>query len=81
MAGGLAGVISCTVVYPIDVIKTIIQTSDQSRMLPVMRENYFKYGFMFFYRGLWPTLVRSFVIDGVSLVSFDYLNENFVTQF
>lgn len=79
--GGIAGALSWLITYPFDIIKTIIQTSEETRMSRVVMTSYKAEGLRFFFRGLGPTLMRAFWVDGISLPMFDYLNFKFVTKY
>mmetsp|Transcript_18832 Transcript_18832/g.38009 ORF Transcript_18832/g.38009 Transcript_18832/m.38009 type:complete len:317 (-) Transcript_18832:310-1260(-) len=74
MAGGLAGTLSWGLIYPLDVIKTVTQVSTgpsqpgmkaykDMHSLEVAISLYKQYGFRSFYRGLGPTLLRSFPVN------------------
>ena len=75
--GGLSGSVMWSVVYPIDVIKTRIQTAklDSSNaarsILPITIKVYNKYGFNFFYRGLGVTLVRAFFVSATTFSCYE----------
>ncbi|XP_067621574.1 mitochondrial basic amino acids transporter isoform X2 [Eurosta solidaginis] len=65
-AGGLAGIASWLVCYPIDVVKTLLQ-ADGLSAAPVYKgawdcalKNYRKDGMHFFFRGLNSTIIRAF---------------------
>lgn len=75
LCGGVAGQLSWIVSYPFDIIKTIVQTSDKRlSIVEVAREGYLQEGHTFFWKGIWPTLGRSFVCNCVTLPAFDYCN-------
>ncbi|XP_017485319.1 PREDICTED: mitochondrial basic amino acids transporter isoform X1 [Rhagoletis zephyria] len=66
IAGGLAGIASWLVCYPIDVIKTLLQ-ADGMHSAPVYKgawncavKNYQKDGLRFFFRGFTSTIIRAF---------------------
>ena len=76
VAGGLAGITSWAIVYPIDVIKTRIQIDG---FMPHGRyKNYFEClivsykneGLGVFTKGLAPTLVRAFPVNAATLCTF-----------
>lgn len=73
--GGIAGNLSWLVTYPLDVLKTIMQTQDlNGRMTQVAKERFQEQGARFFWRGLGPTLFRSFLYNAICLPGFDILN-------
>lgn len=82
VVAGLSGQFSWLVSYPFDVVKTIVQTSDDKlRMRDVFRDSFKREGARFFFKGFGPTLLRTFVVNMVTLPTFDYLTINFVSQF
>ena len=76
-AGGVAGQISWIVSYPFDVIKTQMQCTETQRisMRQVIREAYAREGLQFFFKGLSPTLLRTFIVNALTLPTFDGLNQ------
>ena len=66
LSGGFAGIISWLVTYPIDVIKTRIQTKESIRYFDAIKKG-----------GLWQglsiCLIRSFLVNSVSFTMYDYL--------
>jgi solute carrier family 25 (mitochondrial carnitine/acylcarnitine transporter), member 20/29 len=82
LCGGIAGMVSWLVSYPFDVLKTHIQTQDSSMQVGLVRfarEKYDQQGYRYFFRGLAPTLVRSFISNAVCLPVFDALNKKLVS--
>ena len=67
-AGGMAGVISWIICYPFDPMKTLIQTSFESRTI-TQKEAYLfiknNYGMNGFFRGMSPVLLKAFIQHGV----------------
>ncbi|CAM9444216.1 unnamed protein product, partial [Phaeothamnion confervicola] len=70
IAGGLSGALGWLVLYPVDVAKSIIQTMpataparDRS-VLRCIRQTYAQHGTRHLFRGLGPTMVRAFVVNG-----------------
>ena len=78
ISGALAGASSWLSCYPIDVIKSIIQTGHggvggaSSRMLTVSRDLYARGGWRAFFRGLSPTLVRSVPVNAVTFTVYEH---------
>jgi len=73
--GGLAGQLSWFSSYPLDVVNNIIKCDTREvapRIRDVVRENYRREGFMFFYRGLAPCLLRAHLTNGLVLPLFDW---------
>ena len=81
MAGGFAGQLSWIISFPFDVVKTQIQCNMTGGKTPKMgkmfRELYAKHGWRHFFKGLMPTLIRAFPVNGVVLVTFNYTSERF----
>lgn len=66
LAGGIAGALSWSVVYPVDVIKTHIQTTSSTiptSTIQVAKLLYSKYGMSVFTKGLGTTIVRAFPVN------------------
>lgn len=76
---GVAGQASWVVSYPFDIVKTQIQCVENRRvpMREVVRSIYATEGVLGFFKGLSPTLARSFFVNGIALPSFEYLNDRF----
>jgi len=70
LAGGIAGALSWVVVYPVDVIKSKIQTSpldapaSSLRMWTVSQTMIAQYGWRSLFRGLGVTIARAFPVNG-----------------
>ncbi|XP_065167783.1 mitochondrial basic amino acids transporter-like [Atheta coriaria] len=71
MAGGLAGVVSWTLTYPLDMIKTRMQcdgingVSRYSNAWDCYKKSIAQNGHRVLFRGLTPTLVRAFPVNAV----------------
>lgn len=68
MAGGIAGMCSWIVSYPVDVVKTCIQGDnplkpDYTGYVDCMRKGYKSQSWSFFTRGLISTMIRSFPMN------------------
>jgi solute carrier family 25 carnitine/acylcarnitine transporter 20/29 len=78
LAGGLAGSITWGAIYPIDVIKTHIQTSgfatpvSQRTILAVARNIIQTYGWRHLFRGITITLVRAFPVNGTIFPVYEF---------
>ena len=77
--GGVAGQASWIVSYPFDIIKTQIQINEtrRVRMLEVVRRIYAEQGMLAFFKGMSPTLARSFVVNCLTLPIFERLNDKY----
>lgn len=79
LAGGFAGALSWLVVYPIDVIKSNIQTlpdrtpKPQRKILYVARHMYQQQGMAAFFKGLSVTMIRSFPVNAITFLGYEYL--------
>jgi hypothetical protein len=59
--GGLSGMLTWTVIYPLDTIKTDYQTTKNKRIRELMRERFAtKNAVSSFYKGITPVLLRTF---------------------
>jgi hypothetical protein len=80
-AGSVAGIATWISTYPLDVLKSIIQTSPPStpaaekKMLHVARVNYARYGAGFFFKGLAPTLLRAVPVSAVTFLVYEWALE------
>ncbi|OMO76395.1 hypothetical protein CCACVL1_15702 [Corchorus capsularis] len=75
MSGGLGGVACWSVVLPLDVAKTIIQTapdkSSSTNPLQVLNSIYRRAGLKGCYSGLGPTIVRAFPANAAAIVTWE----------
>ncbi|CDZ98022.1 Mitochondrial carrier protein [Phaffia rhodozyma] len=83
LAGGLAGVVSWTTTFPLDVVKTRLQAASSSKRLPngelnpyrttlsTIKHSYAREGWKVFYRGLGPTLIRAVPTNIVTFSIFE----------
>jgi hypothetical protein len=71
LAGGTTGAVTWAMVYPVDVIKTKIQTTpldaplDTRRVLTVARDIVRQHGWRQLFRGLNVTVFRAFPVNGI----------------
>jgi len=78
IAGGFSGASSWALIYPIDVIKTRIQTLpidvpiEKRRMLYVGRHIISQHGWRFLFRGLGVTLVRAVPVNGIIFPVYEF---------
>ena len=76
MAGGTAGLLSWFIGYPIDYLKTKIQSQDLDEkkykgMWDCFKRHYRKYGMACFTRGLWTVCLRAFPVNTVGFLTED----------
>lgn len=76
IGGALAGASSWTLIYPADVIKTVIQTATtpEARARSYMqtaRYLFNEHGTGVFFRGLGPTVFRAFPVNAVTFVAYE----------
>ncbi|XP_014244598.1 mitochondrial basic amino acids transporter-like isoform X2 [Cimex lectularius] len=75
ISGGLAGMISWIVVYPVDVVKTRFQadggvgSARYTSALDCLVKSVRAEGYAFLFRGLTPTLIRSFPTNAVTFTA------------
>ncbi|OMJ21121.1 Mitochondrial substrate carrier family protein S [Smittium culicis] len=90
IAGGTAGVVYNFCMFPVDVIKSRIQTLDllgssstglskSSSSLDVAKALYKQGGIRAFYRGLGVTLLRAFPANASMFLTFEYLSRLFTS--
>ena len=74
--GGFAGAASWFFTYPIDYIKTVIQSQNVNKLqfksaVHCARMKYEEEGMRTFYKGLGVTMLRSFPVNGIGFVAFE----------
>ena len=70
--GGLAGQICWIVNYPIDQVKTLLQTTERnSTYRQVIKRGWQTGGYKFFFKGIGLALARAFIVNAVTLPLFD----------
>lgn len=75
LAGGCSGCLSWSVIYPLDVIKTQIQTSPLDKNMPMIQTgcNILKQNnWRFFFRGMGVTLIRAFPVNGIIFPVYEF---------
>ena len=80
VAGGLAGCASWLVIYPVDVVKSHVQTGStgaSTNGLTVARELYRQYGIRAFTRGLGVTMLRAFPVNATVFYALETLKQRF----
>ncbi|KAI8903140.1 mitochondrial carrier domain-containing protein [Gorgonomyces haynaldii] len=75
VSGGIAGVVGTSIIYPMDFIKTKLQTSHSSGILQVARRTIAESGFLGLYKGLAPNLVGIIPEKAIKLAVNDYCRE------
>jgi hypothetical protein len=70
IAGGCGGAIGWAVVYPFDVVKSRMQTSQNARLLDVMTAT-FRTGPRIFYKGVTAAIARAFPANGALFLGYD----------
>jgi solute carrier family 25 carnitine/acylcarnitine transporter 20/29 len=75
LAGGIAGALSWTTVYPFDVIKSTIQSSsgENRSIIQTARLLYQRHGNSVFFRGLGTTIVRAFPVNASTFFCYEKL--------
>lgn len=78
ISGGLTGAVSWLVCFPADAVKTRLQApnSPYRGVVDCAVRSYRSDGIGVFYRGLIPTLVRSFPVSAVTLTCFELSNRH-----
>lgn len=73
-AGGLAGVVSWAIVYPVDVLKSRIQIDGMTspakylNTMDCLRKSIKSEGYSFLFKGITPTLLRAFPVNAACFV-------------
>lgn len=83
-AGGVTGCLTWAVIYPVDVIKTRIQTSPldtQVRLMRVGQDLVRQYGWRIMFRGLGVTMVRAFPVNGIIFPCYEFVLKQMMTDF
>lgn len=80
LAGGMAGAIAQTVIYPLDLVKTRVQTyACQGKRIPSLetlsKDIWVQEGPRAFYRGLIPSLLGIVPYAGIDLAAYDTLKD------
>lgn len=78
LAGGLAGCNSWIFTYPVDYVKTLMQSQNLEKLKyksswDCAREQYRLEGSRTFFKGLGITMLRSFPVNGVAFFSYEYV--------
>lgn len=76
VAGGVSGCSSWLFTYPIDYVKTVIQSQPLSKIqyksaTECAKVNYRNHGFKTFFKGFGVTMMRSFPVNGAGFLSFE----------
>mmetsp|Transcript_30517 Transcript_30517/g.97382 ORF Transcript_30517/g.97382 Transcript_30517/m.97382 type:complete len:304 (-) Transcript_30517:1548-2459(-) len=74
IAGGLSGSLTWGIVYPIDLIKSVVQTASEgtdTRMATVARQTYERHGLGFFFRGFTTACIRAFPVNAVLFPTYE----------
>ncbi|XP_044267250.1 mitochondrial basic amino acids transporter [Tribolium madens] len=67
LAGGISGMVSWIIVYPIDVVKSRFQIDNTYKnSLDCLRKSVSSEGYNFLYKGLSPTLLRAFPVNAAT---------------
>jgi hypothetical protein len=75
ISGAIAGVIGTLVIYPLDIIKTTLQTSTHGSMLECAKSINSKAGIFGFYKGINPNLVGIIPEKAIKLAVNDLTRE------
>lgn len=79
VAGGVGGVLSWAVIYPLDVVKTRIQSDCLIKpkyigIKDCIFKSYREEGLKAFFKGLNTTLARTFVVSGVNFLVYEFIS-------
>ncbi|RHZ33911.1 hypothetical protein DYB37_002870 [Aphanomyces astaci] len=73
-AGGCAGVVSWSIIYPLDVVKSVIQSQPSTSDLGLVRHAhtlYREHGWRVFTKGLGTTILRAFPVNAVTFYVYE----------
>jgi solute carrier family 25 carnitine/acylcarnitine transporter 20/29 len=78
LAGGLAGCNSWLLTYPVDYVKTLMQSQNLEKLRwksswDCAVQQYKAEGYRTFFKGLGITLLRSFPVNGVAFFSYEFV--------
>jgi solute carrier family 25 carnitine/acylcarnitine transporter 20/29 len=81
LSGGLAGVISWLLVYPVDVIKSRLQEDSLIQpkykgMRDCFEQSIKNEGYKVLFRGLSPTLLRTFIVSGANFLVYEMVSKS-----
>lgn len=81
LAGGMAGVVSWLVIYPVDVIKSRIQedsvvTPKYKGIADCFKKSVASDGWRVLFRGLSPTLLRTFIVSGANFLVYELVSKS-----
>lgn len=72
VAGAMAGLLTWVVIYPVDVIKSRAQMSEEPSSYRTILKDIRVTGLRGLYFGLWPTLIKTIPVTGVLLFSVEF---------
>ena len=80
--GGVAGQVSWIVSYPLDVIKAdaMVATGRNLTIREAAIMGFKREGMRYFFKGLTPTLYRTFIVNLITLPAFDYMKQHYLPQ-
>ncbi len=58
--GGISGILTWLTVYPIDTVRTDLQTTQNIKVKDIIFNRFNNFGFKSFYKGITPVLIRTF---------------------
>lgn len=74
--GSMAGIASWVVIYPVDIVKSIIQYSHHHITIrEAFTQTYAQYGAKFFFRGIVPTAIRAVPMEATCLVLYSQIRK------
>jgi len=77
LSGGITGVITWTVCFPFDVIKSRIQShSDGMKLSEAFKKSYNEEGLRVFFKGWRPAVLRAFPVHAAVIVTYDVIIRN-----
>lgn len=73
--GGLSGIVLWSIIYPIDIVKSIKQTGPLAvkpeGIIAIFKKLHIANGFAGFFKGIGPALIRSFPVNAATFLAFE----------
>ena len=80
IAGGMSGFIGAALANPTDLLKVRMQACEgEARSISWhVKDVYTNWGFLGFYRGIGPTIIRAFLLNATKLATYDHIKHTLI---